>query len=230
MTTLSMRQVVALAESAGLDPGSARVAAAIAKAESGLRTDALGDTTITTATWGPSVGLWQVRSLKAERGTGGTRDATRLTNASFNARSMATISNHGRNFAPWSTYKNGAYKKHLTEALNAGSTPSPSAGGNPTPQPSPGGGLAGIRNDGSNSTSGGGVSTVDFDLPGPDILYGPGGMLGEHLLNKAGEAAGDLAGDLRAAVLLGLVWTAALGLGVSLVLIGTWRLTKETVS
>jgi hypothetical protein len=88
-------------------------AVAIALAESGLRTDAVGDVGLQDGTWGPSIGLWQVRSIKAENGRGTSRDATRLKDPTFNARSMRTISGDGANFNPWSTYKNGAYRTHL---------------------------------------------------------------------------------------------------------------------
>jgi len=113
VTTLTGAQVYKLATDAGLSPAAAAIATAIAKAESGWRTDAMGDTTLTTSTWGPSVGLWQVRSLKAETGTGRTRDASRLTDPAFNARSMVAISGGGQNWKPWSVFTSGAYRKYL---------------------------------------------------------------------------------------------------------------------
>lgn len=225
-----MKEVVQLGLSVGLSRPAAVTAAAIAKAESGLRTDALGDTTIQTGTWGPSVGLWQVRSLKAEKGTGKSRDASRLTNPNFNARSMATISNHGANFGPWSTYKNNAYKKFIPEAVNAAGGGAMaygdawSSGGAATPaNPAPGPG-SGIPNRPIKKAGGG------WDLPGPDGLYGPFGSVAEGLVNGGLGAVDGAAAELRAAALVGLVWTAALGLGVSLVLIGSWRLTHDSGS
>jgi hypothetical protein len=89
------------------------VATAVALAESGGRTDAQGDIGLQDGTWGPSVGLWQIRSLKAEYGKGTPRDASRLTDPEFNARAMASISNGGKNFKPWTTYTSGAYKKQI---------------------------------------------------------------------------------------------------------------------
>lgn len=120
MPTLTPSAVYQLARSAGLDPAQAGIATAIAMAESGLRTDAVGDTGIQTSRWGPSVGLWQVRSLKADYGTGRTRDASRLTDPAFNARSMVEISRAGSNWRPWSVYASGKYREHLADVVKGG--------------------------------------------------------------------------------------------------------------
>jgi hypothetical protein len=122
VSTLTPAQVYSLARDAGLDSATAVIAMAIAVSESGLRTDATGDVGLQNATWGPSVGLWQIRSLKAESGTGSPRDATRLTEPAFNAASMASISGAGKSFTPWSTYTSGAYRKNLVTMPN-GTTP-----------------------------------------------------------------------------------------------------------
>lgn len=119
MATLSPAQVYALARGAGLDPPSAVVATAIAGAESGYRTDAIGDTALQNDTWGPSVGLWQIRSLNAQHGTGQPRDATRLTDPAFNAASMASISGAGKNFKAWSTFNSGAFQKYMGASASA---------------------------------------------------------------------------------------------------------------
>jgi hypothetical protein len=121
MTTLTASDVYALARSVGLDPASSVIATAVATSESGLRTDAIGDVALEDTTWGPSVGLWQIRSLKAQSGTGGTRDATRLTDPAFNAKSMAAISGTGSSFGAWSTYTSGAYRANVSTASTAAS-------------------------------------------------------------------------------------------------------------
>lgn len=113
MAQLSFDQALAVATSGGFRGGALITAVAIAKAESGLRTDAMGDTSIQTPKWGPSVGLWQIRSLKTQRGTGGARDADALLNPLHNARSAFSISGGGINWFPWTVYKTGAYKAHI---------------------------------------------------------------------------------------------------------------------
>lgn len=106
-------EVHALAVAAGLNSEQAVIATAIAWGESGLDPESIGDTSLEDATWGPSVGLWQVRSLRADTGTGKERDRTRLTDPAFNAQSMAAISNGGRNWNPWTIFRNGAYLEHI---------------------------------------------------------------------------------------------------------------------
>lgn len=127
MATLTSGQLYSLARNAGLSPPAAATAAAVAEAESGGVTDAQGDVGLEDNQWGPSVGLWQIRSLKAQYGTGQPRDASRLTDPSFNAASMASISGTGSNFKPWTTYTSGAYKKHLVDVQT-----SAAAGGLPS--------------------------------------------------------------------------------------------------
>jgi hypothetical protein len=119
VSTLSAGQIYALARNAGLSPATATTATAVALAESGGRTDAMGDVGLEDGTWGPSVGLWQIRSLKAQQGTGQVRDASRLTDPAFNAAAMASISGAGKNFKPWSTYTSGKWANFLQTSGNA---------------------------------------------------------------------------------------------------------------
>jgi hypothetical protein len=123
MTQLTASQVYAYARGAGFSPSEAVVATAIAKAESGYRTDAVGDQRLADKTWGPSVGLWQVRSLNAERGRGTTRDATRLTDPAVNAQSAYAIYKSRGGWSDWSTYKDKAYAANLPEAQSVAGTP-----------------------------------------------------------------------------------------------------------
>lgn len=92
---------------------------AISRGESGWDAGAQGDTSITDGTWGPSIGLSQIRSLNDQSGTGGWRDATRLSDPLFNARAAYAISNGGTNFGPWTVWNEGIYKKYLGEAQAA---------------------------------------------------------------------------------------------------------------
>lgn len=107
------------ARQAGFSAAEAVRATAIALAESGGRSDARGDTGITTATWGPSVGLMQIRTLKGETGKGTARDITRLDDPVSNMRAAWEISNGGRDWTPWSTFKNGRYSSFLATASAA---------------------------------------------------------------------------------------------------------------
>lgn len=104
MAKLSPEQVGALAYEAGVrSSGGLTHAIAIASLESGFDTEAVGDVGLQTSVWGPSIGLWQIRSLKAESGKGTVRDATRLKDPKFNASSMASISKNGTDFSAWTT-------------------------------------------------------------------------------------------------------------------------------
>lgn len=118
MADLTPQAVYDLAVARGATHDQAVTATAIAMAESNLNPDAEGDTTLEDAEWGPSLGLWQIRSLKAESGTGGVRDASQLTDPAHNADSAKAISDGWVNFTPWSTYTSGAYRPHL-EAVTA---------------------------------------------------------------------------------------------------------------
>jgi hypothetical protein len=113
---LGIDEVVRLAVAAGFRGDQLATAVAIAKAETGFDAEAIGDQALQDAKWGPSLGLWQIRSLNAERGTGKTRDAGNLKDPAFNARSAYAISGGGVNFTPWTMYTNRRYAKHLAEA------------------------------------------------------------------------------------------------------------------
>ena len=117
MAKLTAAQIARYAYDAGLrDTGRLTRAVAIALGESGGNTDAVGDVALQNGTWGPSVGLWQVRSLNAERGKGTTRDETKLRDPAFNARAMMSISGNGSNWNPWTVNNTGAYLLHMPAA------------------------------------------------------------------------------------------------------------------
>lgn len=110
---MSPAAVHAEAVAAGLGREAAAVATAVAWAESGLRPDAVGDEDLEDERWGPSIGLWQVRSLRANTGTGLPRDADRLKDPAFNAAAMAAISGDGSDFEPWTMWRNGGYLEYV---------------------------------------------------------------------------------------------------------------------
>lgn len=198
---MTMGDCYRLAVSERLSHEQAVIAAAIAQAESGCDSDAVGDESLQDGTWGPSIGLWQIRSLKAEP-PGGIRDAGQLKSPVFNAHSMAVISDHGRNFAPWSTYKSGAYLPHVAAArAQAGK-------GAPAHAPMPSGGAQTVPT---------GLGGGDWNpLPGDSGIPG----YGDDLL---GWASGKVKDELFDKALTGIVYSAAFGLAVTLIAIGAWR-------
>lgn len=135
---------------AGGNPQAAPTAAAIAMAESGGNSTILGDTTITGGGWGPSVGLWQIRSLVNQNHTGGVRDQYADADAMANARAAISVSNNGQNWQPWSTFTSGSYLHFLN-------------GGGPSTGPLPNGSAPG---------GGGGMTPAGFNpLAGDDWLH-----------------------------------------------------------
>jgi hypothetical protein len=180
MAQLTYAQVYALARAAGLTHEQAITATAITDGESGRDPGKVGDQSLADAKWGPSVGLWQIRTLRAETGTGGTRDINRLKDPTFNARSMFAESEHGTNWRPWTVYKSGEYVSSIP-AVRA-------AVGNGT-------GAAGTAQTGVTSPSGVTVQTgrSPFDI---DLSLGPLSGPLEGLVNAAGPLL--LAGALLA--------------------------------
>lgn len=228
MGTLTPAYVFRLARGAGLSRPRAVIATAIAMAESGLDPGAEGDVALADATWGPSLGLWQIRSVRAQTGTGRARDAQHLRDPAFNAVAMDVISNHGTDFSPWSVYKSGAYRQYLDEAEAAArggplsSTPATPGSSSAPPAGAPAGGgvsVAGIKVPGIPGIPG---------VPDPgDVLGGAGDLLsgiGGGALDVAQGVVGLLVKELAPAVLIG---AGVLG-GFAIIAIGLWRGTEET--
>lgn len=123
---LYQEEVEELARSVGFGPRMARTAAAIAMCESAYVRDgesyadfdAVGDIDLQNDIWGPSYGGWQIRSLKADFGTGRMRDADRLLHPKFNAKSALKIKN-SLGFKAWSCYASGQYKAYLQDLYPA---------------------------------------------------------------------------------------------------------------
>lgn len=137
MPTISAAQIAQYAYAAGFRGDSLTTAVAVALAESHGDTGIHGDVNLQTGTWGPSVGLWQIRSLNPGHGTAAEqalRNAQANADPATNARHAYQISHQGNNFRPWSTYTNGAYRNYLNQARTASSRASSgaAAGGAPT--------------------------------------------------------------------------------------------------
>jgi len=128
------QDVYATLTAAGWDPQAATLMTAIAGAESGYDDTNLGDVNLETTTWGPSFGLFQIRTLKADTGRGTDRDITRLSRSDLEqARAAWDISRGGTDFSPWTTYSSGAYQQFLPRAQQAATT----AAADPQPGPFP---------------------------------------------------------------------------------------------
>ena len=120
---------------AGFSPDQATIMTAIAGAESGYDDQIQGDLGLQTNVWGPSYGLYQIRTLKADTGSGSNRDITRLAGSDAEqARAAYAISGGGRDFTPWSVFTSGAYQQFLPAARQAAATGgSTSSEGGPFP-------------------------------------------------------------------------------------------------
>lgn len=83
--------------------------AALTEGESGRRLAAVGDADIATPVWGPSYGVFQIRSLVAETGKGTTRDAERCKTLEGGALSAVELWNQSvqrgkPGGTPWTAY------------------------------------------------------------------------------------------------------------------------------
>ncbi len=119
MPTLTAEEVATVCHKAGFSAEALVTIVAIAKAESGFNPAAVGDQGLVDATFGPSIGLLQIRSLHAERGTGGVRDELANFDPVHNATSGFEISGRGVNFRPWSTFNTGAHQPHVAAVRGA---------------------------------------------------------------------------------------------------------------
>lgn len=117
---------------AGFSPAQATTMTAIAGAESGYDDTSVGDVGLETNTWGPSYGLFQVRTLKAQTGSGSDRDIAHLAGSdAAQAKAAYNISHAGADYTPWSVYTSGKYQAFLPAAAAASS----SSTGSPKPFP-----------------------------------------------------------------------------------------------
>lgn len=115
-------EVYDLCRRAGFRRRPARIASAIAMCESAFvrdnqsyaNFDAIGDQELANSTWGFSYGGFQIRSLRAHKGTGRYRDEERLLDPLFNAKSARKIKNT-QGWRAWSVYKSGMYKAYLQD-------------------------------------------------------------------------------------------------------------------
>lgn len=138
MATRSAGDIYADLTAQGFNPAQATVMTAIALAESSGNDTALGDVGLENTTWGPSYGLFQVRTLKSDTGKGTDRDVSWLSQSDANqAKAAFDISHGGADFSPWTTYTSGAYQKYLGQAQAAAGSTVTTAGSGPVPMIGP---------------------------------------------------------------------------------------------
>lgn len=101
MATYSYNQIKDLWVMYGGDPAKASVAAAVAMAESGGRSDA---TNASNSNGSIDRGLFQINSI---HGANSTYDLA------TNVRYAIQLSKNGNDWSPWTVYKSGAYRKYL---------------------------------------------------------------------------------------------------------------------
>lgn len=161
---------------AGASAADATLLTAIGGAESGWNLNAVGDVALEDHTWGPSFGIWQIRTLIAETGKGTPRDINRLRTG-IDAQAAAALAVKGsQGLRAWSTYTSGAYSGYVGQANNAASRAGASASAPASASPA--------------AYTGAGTQNVGFSIPNPLNLLG----------NAAGTVGGDVASGLWAVV------------------------------
>lgn len=101
---------------------SLKTAFAVALAESGGRPSAVGDIDLQDKKWGPSYGIFQIRSLKNWKNHDGKgssdpwRNAEKLKDPRFNIEAAWVKSSKGKKWELWSTYTSGKFTKYLDDA------------------------------------------------------------------------------------------------------------------
>jgi murein DD-endopeptidase MepM/ murein hydrolase activator NlpD len=115
--TKNKKDLIRTISNQGFTGKALKTAYAVSIAESGGRSNAMGDIKLQDEKWGPSVGLFQIRSLKDwKKYNDPYRDVKRLPNPSYNAQAAFKKSKGGNNWNPWTTYTHGTFLKHLAEA------------------------------------------------------------------------------------------------------------------
>lgn len=111
-----------MALTVGFTALNARIASAIAMCEAPYFRDgkpysdfdAVGDQALANEVWGFSYGGFQIRSLRAQKGTGQIRDEEALPDPMFNLTSARVIKLQ-LGWNAWSTYSSGMYKAYLPD-------------------------------------------------------------------------------------------------------------------
>ena len=115
---LTDRAILALLWQAGARGDQLIGLAALVEGESHKRTDAVGDEHLADDTWGPSVGPWQIRTVRADTGKGTVRDIRRVSTPEGNAEAAVALwdqsvarGKHGGQ--PWTAHLLGQDRPHI---------------------------------------------------------------------------------------------------------------------
>lgn len=122
MTLFSQEDIREMCREAGFGDQDSRIASAVALCESTevvagttyADSEKIGDLSIQDEIYGPSVGLFQIRSLKSQTGSGGYRDEIALRNPRHNIKSAKQI-RITQGWEAWTRYRTGAYKAYLPD-------------------------------------------------------------------------------------------------------------------
>lgn len=177
----NISQLVGLSQQVGFKGDNAAIAAAVAMAESGGRSDAHNDDSKkppAKRTGDNSYGLWQINMIEPPLGPQlgaprrkefGISKNEELFNPITNGKAALKISG-GSNFSAWTTYKNGAHLPHLPAARAALKNPQ-SAPKPPTPTP------GGVKLSPLTGTSGESMGNKPLSTPLSPFLPGKSGPI-----------------------------------------------------
>lgn len=94
------------------------IALGVSRAESGGYSDAVGDVSLVNDKWGPSIGLFQIRSLRHPGDylyPDTLRVASDLRDPVKNAAAAYAISKKGTVWTPWSVFNSGSYQQYASK-------------------------------------------------------------------------------------------------------------------
>jgi hypothetical protein len=200
---LTDAQIAAAAKSAGFSGDALVVAVAVALAESSGDPRAHNPIGLD-----DSYGLWQINMLgdmgPARRRQFGLTSNQQLFDPVTNAKAAYAISSGGKNWRPWSTYTNLAYRTFMNRARLAAGAPAASVpGGSAVPVSAGGGGVVQV------DFTPGSTGAVQVDL-GWNDLADPFGLIPD---GEGGTLGGGLVGG--SLVKMFMQWTAALVKGAA---------------
>lgn len=123
-TALTPDALVALLYKMGARGNQLIGLAAVAPGESGMVVEKVGDCRLEDRQWGPSVGLFQVRTVKPEKGKDTPRDIEHISDAEGNAWAAIQVYNsalsQGRDpLNPWTAHLRGDDRPHVATMTEA---------------------------------------------------------------------------------------------------------------